>query len=196
MSLLRYLENIELRSFHYKILVIAFLAYMLTAMNVLLISGILKRIGTELVLNQMQLSYLLSSGFVGMFMGAVLYGRLADIVGRKISLITAIVLHGIFTALCGTTHNYTLMLLYRFIAGIGLGGALPIPGVYVSEYIPARYRGTFVGLIETAWVWGTILSLIIPLLFLRTIDWEGVFLWGLLALVLIPFIIAFLPESI
>ncbi len=169
---------------------------MLTAMNVLLISGVLKRLGVELALNQIQLSYLLSSGFVGMFFGALLFGRLADIIGRKWALIITITIHGVFTALCGTTHDYELLLLYRFIAGIGLGGALPIPGVYISEYTPAKYRGTFVGLVETAWVWGAILSLLIPLVFIETIDWEGVLLWGLLALILVPLIVVYLPESI
>ncbi|MHA1617602.1 MAG: MFS transporter [Candidatus Njordarchaeales archaeon] len=196
MSLLNYLERVELKRFHYRLLIIASLTYMLTAMNVLLISGVLKRLGVELALNQIQLSYLLSSGFVGMFFGALLFGRLADIIGRKWALIITITIHGVFTALCGTTHDYELLLLYRFIAGIGLGGALPIPGVYISEYTPAKYRGTFVGLVETAWVWGAILSLLIPLVFIETIDWEGVLLWGLLALILVPLIVVYLPESI
>lgn len=169
---------------------------MLTAMNVLLISGVLSRLMIELQLTLGDASFLLSVGFVGMFFGALLFGRIADIIGRKMSLIITILIHAIFTALCGTTHDFNLLLLYRFLAGIGLGGALPIPGVYISEYIPAKKRGLFVGLVETAWVWGTILSLLIPLLFIKTIDWEGVFLWGLIAVLIIPFVLWKMPESI
>ena len=196
MSLLSYLERAKLQRFHYSLLAIAFSAYMLTAMNVLLISGVLKRMMIELNLGMQEASFLISIGFFGMLIGAISFGKLSDIIGRKISLVITITIHAVFTAACGTTHDYTLLLIYRFLAGIGLGGALPIPGVYISEYTPAEKRGLFVGLVETAWVWGTILSLIIPLCFLQEIDWEGVFLWGLLALVLVPLILILVPESI
>lgn len=196
MSLVKFLERTELIKFHYVILMIAFLTYMFTAMNVLLISGLIKKMMPELTNVWGGAGFLISIGFAGMFFGALGIGKLSDIIGRKISLLLAIIIHGIFTALCGTTHNYNVMLLYRFIAGIGLGGALPIPGVYISEYIPARHRGAFVGLIETAWVWGALLSLFLPLAFIQLIDWEGVFYWGLIALIVVPLIIIFLPESI
>jgi len=196
MLLVKFLEQTELTKFHYVILTIAFLAYMFTAMNVLLISGLIKKMMPELTNIWGGAGLLISIGFAGMFFGALGIGKLSDIIGRKMSLLLAIIIHGVFTALCGTTHDYNMMLLYRFIAGIGLGGALPIPGVYISEYIPAKYRGTFVGLIETAWVWGALLSLFLPLVFIQSIDWEGVFYWGLVPLVLVPLILVFLPESI
>jgi len=196
LSIVSYLEKTELKKFHYTLLVIAFLVYMFTAMNVLLISGALPRIMDDLNIGKPEASYLISMGFWGMLIGAILFGRLADIIGRRIALILTISIHAVFTALFGTTHDYNLLSLYRFLAGIGLGGALPIPGVYISEYVPAKHRGKFVGLIETAWVWGTILSIGINLAFLSVWDWEGVFYWGLSAIVLVPLVFLFLPESI
>ncbi len=196
MSLIKFLEQTELTRFHYLILSIAFLTYLFTAMNVLLISGLIKKMMPELVNNWGGAGLLISIGFLGMFFGALGIGKLSDIIGRKSSLLLTVLIHAVFTALCGTTHDYNILLLYRFIAGIGLGGALPIPGVYISEYIPAKHRGTFVGLIETAWVWGALLSLFLPLVFIQSIDWEGVFYWGLTPIILIPLIAIYLPESI
>lgn len=196
MSLISFLEKSRLTAFHYVLLTIAFLTYMLTAMNVLLISGVIKRMMPELVNQWGGAGFLISIGFAGMFFGAIGIGKLSDIIGRKISLAIAVLVHAVFTAICGTTHDYNTLLLYRFIAGLGLGGALPIPGVYISEYVPAKNRGTFVGLVETAWVWGALLSLFIPLIFIQTIDWEGVFYWGILPIVLVPVIMKYLPESI
>ncbi len=196
MSLVRYLEQTELTRFHYLLLTIAFLTYMFTAMNVLLISGVIKKMMQELINPWGGAGFLISIGFAGMFFGALGIGKLSDLIGRRLSLLLSITIHAVFTALCGTTHDYNTLLVYRFVAGLGLGGALPIPGVYISEYVPAKYRGTFVGLVETAWVWGALLSLFIPLVFIEKIDWEGVFYWGLLPLILVPLIIIYLPESI
>ncbi len=196
MALLKYLDEAPLKRFHIIILIVAFLAYMLTATNVMLISGIAKRICDVFKLSTYELGILFSVGFIGMLIGALLFGRLADIIGRKWALIVAVLIHALFTALCGTATDYYQLMIYRFIAGVGLGGSLPIPGVYISEYIPAKYRGTFVGLVETAWVWGAIISLFIPLIYLPILDWRGVFYWGLLALIVVPLAIIFLPESI
>lgn len=196
MSIVRYLDETKLKSFHIILLAIAFLVYMFAAMNTIIISPTLPRISEELQLNPVNLGFLLSIGFVGMLFGALAFGWLGDIIGRKPALVATIAIHSIFTALFGTTHDYNLLLLYRFLAGLGLGGVLPIPGVYISEYTPAKYRGTFVGLIETAWVWGTILSIVISIAFLPTWDWEGVFLWGILSVILLPAIIVFLPETV
>jgi MFS family permease len=96
------------------------------------------------------IGYLLSVGYLGMFIGALVFGRLTDVIGRKKVLIIVLFLETVFTALCGLSPNLYALYLLRFIAGLGLGGALPIPGVYVSEYTPIKHRGLFLGLVETS----------------------------------------------
>jgi len=191
------LEKAQLTRFHYGILALGSLIYGFTAMNVLLIAAVLSPIRTEFGLQQQPLvsGLLLSVGYLGMFVGALSCGILADRIGRKKTLLFTISTMTVFTALNSVAPDPITMAVMRFLAGIGLGGSLPQPGVYVSEYVPAKYRGRFLGLVETAWVYGALLSLIFPYFLLPTYGWRLTFLVALIPLFLIPLVIFFVPES-
>jgi len=196
MDILEYLEKARLTRFHYTTLVVSFAIYGLTAMNVMMISVALPRIKVEWNLDPITSGNMLSAGYIGMFIGAILSGRLSDIIGRKRTLILMLVVESIFTALNAIAVDVVSLSLLRFIAGVGLGGTLPIPGVYVSEYPPARYRGRFVGIVETAWVWGVLLGIVLGYIIIPQYGWRPVFLLALLPLLLIPIVSTYLPESI
>jgi putative MFS transporter len=166
-------------------------------MNVLLIAAVLTPIRQDFGLQQQPLvsGLLLSMGYLGMFVGALSCGILADRIGRKKTLLFTISTMTIFTALNSIAPDPVTMAFMRFLAGIGLGGSLPQPGVYVSEYVPAKYRGRFLGLVETAWVYGALLSLIFPYFLIKTYGWRPTFLVALIPLFLIPLVIFFAPES-
>ena len=195
-SLVAYLEEAPLSGFHYGVLTICSLAYALTGMGVMLISILLSPIKAEWGLDLVTTGLLASVGYVGMFFGAIGCGFLADLVGRKKALLFAIILSSIFTGLCAVAWDVTSMAVLRFLAGIGLGGALPQPGVYVSEYTPAKYRGRFLGITETSWVYGVLLGLFCGWLLLEPFGWRVVFLIALVSLALVPLIVWFIPESI
>ncbi len=194
--LVEYLETASLSRFHYGLLTICSLAYALTGMGVMLISILLTPIKDEWGLSLVTTGLLASSGYVGMFFGAIGCGFLADLVGRKKALLITIVVSSIFTSLCAFAWDVPSMALLRFLAGMGLGGALPQPGVYVSEYTPAKYRGRFLGITETSWVYGVLLGLFSGWLLVEPFGWRIVFLIDLFALLLVPLIIWFIPESI
>ena len=141
-------------------LLILSLSYALTGMNIMLIGAVLPSIKQQWALDDVSLGLLLSAGYVGMAVGAVSSGMFSDRIGRKRTLIAMLTTMSIFTAMCSLARDFYSMSLLRFLAGIGLGGSAPIPGVYMSEYPPAKYRGRFVGLVETAWVYGALLSLL------------------------------------
>jgi putative MFS transporter len=190
------LDNAPLKKFHYLLLLLASFAYGLTGMNVMLIAPLVTSIAKEWSLSVNEIGYMLSIGYLGMFIGALGFGRLTDIIGRKKVLTIVLFLASVFTALCGLSPSIYSLYILRFIAGLGLGGALPIPGVYVSEYIPIKKRGLFLGLVETSWVYGALLSLFIPYFMLPALGWRTTFFVALLPLFLIPLIAIFLPESI
>src|SRR5512137_1843006 len=158
------IENAKLTRFHYGLLALGSFIYAFTAMDVLLIAAVLTPIIAEFGLAQQPLvsGLLLSAGYLGMFVGALSCGALADRIGRKSTLLFTLVMLTIFTALNAFAPDPLTMGILRFLAGIGLGGSLPQPGVYVSEYVPAKYRGRFLGLVEASWVYGALLSLIFP----------------------------------
>ncbi len=196
MNVVEVLDRAELNKFHYIILGITSLIYMLTAMNVMLIGSVVRPIAAEWGLDVVTIGRLISIGFLGMFFGALIFGRLSDILGRRRTIVIVLAIEAVFTALHGLAYDLTSMEVLRFLAGIGLGAALPQPGIYISEYVPAKYRGRFLGLVETAWVYGALLALLFPYVMIPTYGWRYTFLVGLLPLVLIPPVLLYLPESI
>lgn len=191
------IESAELRRFHFGLFALGSLIYAFTAMNVLLIAAVLTPIISEFGLAQQPLisGLLLSVGYIGMFVGALTCGALADRIGRKNTIIFTLLTMSIFTALNAFAPDPLSMAILRFLAGIGLGGALPQPGIYVSEYVPAKYRGRFLGLTEAAWVYGALLSLAFPFILFPAIGWRYTFLVSLLPLILIPVVYFLAPES-
>ncbi len=195
-SLIERLETAPLSRFHYGLLAISSIAYALTGMGVMLISILLTPIGLEWGLSDVTKGLLASAGYVGMFFGAIGFGFLADLVGRKKALIFTVIVSSVFTALCAVAWDAPSMAVLRFLAGLGLGGALPQPGVYVSEYTPAKYRGRFLGITETSWVYGVLLGLSSGWFLIEPFGWRAVFLIALVSLALVPLILWFIPESI
>jgi putative MFS transporter len=192
------IENARLSRFHYGLLALGSFIYAFTAMDVLLIAAVLTPIIAEFGLAQQPLvsGLLLSAGYLGMFVGALTCGALADRIGRKNTLLFTLSMLTIFTALNAFAPDSLTMGILRFLAGIGLGGSLPQPGVYVTEYVPAKYRGRFIGLVEASWVYGALLSLIFPFILFPVIGWRLTFLVSLLPLVLIPVVYFLAPESL
>ena len=88
-----------------------------------------------------------AAGTLGAMLGAMTFGPLADRFGRKRLLIVATVLFGVFTFLIAHANSYSTLVLYRFLAGFGLGGATPCFLTLVSEYVPQRVRGTVVSVL-------------------------------------------------
>ncbi len=197
-SLIDLLEKAPLSRFHYRLLLLGSLIYCFTGMNVMLIAAVLTPIIKEFRLETQPLTsgLLLSSGYLGMFIGALSCGILADSIGRKRTILFTILTMTVFTALNSIASDPITMALLRFLAGIGLGGALPQPGVYVSEYVPAKYRGRFLGLIEASWVYGALLSLIFPYVLFPSFGWRLTFLVALIPLFLVPLVVFLAPESL
>jgi len=195
-SVYEVLDKASLSRFHYNVLIVCSLVYGLTGMNVMLIAALVGPIAREWMLDVITVGNLMSIGYLGMFIGALAFGRLADVIGRKTVLAIVLFLESVFTAACGFSQNVHTLAVLRFIAGIGLGGALPQPGVYVSEYIPVKYRGLFLGLVETSWVYGALLSLLIPYFMLPSYGWRVAFFTAITPIILVPLVAFTLPESI
>jgi putative MFS transporter len=190
--------NQTLTRFHYGLLILGSFIYAFTAMNVLLVAAVLTPIINEFKLAGQPLvsGLLLSAGYLGMFVGALTCGILADRIGRRKTLLITLAMMTVFTALNAVAPDPLTMGILRFIAGIGLGGSLPQPGIYISEFVPAKYRGRILGLVEASWVYGALLSLAFPVVLFPMFGWRLTFLISLLPLTLLPIVYYFAPESI
>ena len=146
-------------------------------------------------LDSSQLGVFFSAGILGLLPGALVGGRIADRIGRKTVLIWSVAVFAIFTLCTAWVNSFNSLLAVRFLAGAGLGAAMPILITLASEAVTPANRGRAVGLMYCGMpVGAAILSLIASTDFGS--NWKNIFyLGGLLPIIVIPVMIYLLPES-
>jgi MFS transporter, AAHS family, 3-hydroxyphenylpropionic acid transporter len=146
-------------------------------------------------LDSSQLGIFFSAGILGLLPGALVGGRFADRIGRKKVLIVSTAIFAVFTLCTVWVNSFGSLLAVRFLAGAGLGAAMPILITLASEAVSPQNRGRAVGLMYCGMpVGAAILSLVASTSF--GADWKNIFyLGGLLPIVVIPVMMLFLPES-
>lgn len=146
-------------------------------------------------LNSSQLGVFFSAGILGLLPGALVGGRIADRIGRKTVLIWSTAIFAVFTLCTVWVNSFNSLLAVRFLAGAGLGAAMPILITLASEAVSPQNRGRAVGLMYCGMpVGAAILSLIASTEF--GADWKNIFyLGGLLPIIVIPVMMWLLPES-
>jgi AAHS family 4-hydroxybenzoate transporter-like MFS transporter len=143
------------------------------------------------------LGQVFSAALAGLALGAFGLGLLADRVGRKAVLVGATVCFGVFTLCTALAPDFDVLLACRFLAGLGLGGAMPSFISLTSEYAPRRLRAAIVALLWVGFplggaVGGLLASWIIPAFGWQSVFWVG----GVLPLLLSLLLVLALPESI
>ncbi|SDD88292.1 MFS transporter [Rhodococcus tukisamuensis] len=135
-------------------------------------------------------------GLVGMTIGALVIGTLTDVIGRRRALIYAVAAFSIVTLLCAVAPNPFVFGLLRFIAGIGLGGALPTALALVNEFSKKQGGGSASTLLMTGYHVGAVATAALALVMIEPFGWHSMFVIGAApAIVLIPLMIRYLPES-
>lgn len=150
-------------------------------------------------LDQKQLGLFFSVGILGLLPGALVGGRYADLIGRKKVLIASVAIFAIFTLCTVWVDSFYGLLLVRFLAGAGLGAAMPNLIALASESTTPENRGRAVGLMYCGMPIGAIIvSLLAANLASSDLSssWKTIFyVGGLVPLVVVPLMIKFLPES-
>ena len=144
-----------------KLLGVAGVGWMFDAMDVGILSFIIAALGMEWGLTATEKGWIGSVNSIGMAVGAILFGILADKVGRKKIFIWTLVLFSIASGLSAFATGLAVFLILRFFIGMGLGGELPVASTLVSESVKKEERGRVVVLLESFWALGWILAAII-----------------------------------
>ena len=190
------LEALPLGRFHYKLLLVTGLGWLFDSMDTGLIAFILPVLAKEWGLAPGQMGLIGSIGLIGMALGAVVSGTIADRIGRKKVFTITVLLYSIASAFCALSWNYQSLLVFRFLVGFGLGGELPVAATLVSEYAPSRVRGRFIVLLESFWGLGWIAAACIAYFFIPLYGWRMAFLIGALPALYVCLIRMHMPESI
>ncbi|MFN4060742.1 MAG: MFS transporter [Paracoccus hibiscisoli] len=136
--------------------------------------------------------------FLGMFLGAFGFGRLADRIGRKWVLVGTVAMDAVFGLASVMAGDFTVLLVLRFLTGVAVGGTLPVDYAMMAEFLPPRNRGRWLVWLEGFWAVGTI---IVAMTAWAAASWGAAAPWRWIFLVaalpaLIGFVLRFwIPES-
>ena len=144
-----------------KLLGVAGVGWMFDAMDVGILSFIIAALAVDWGLTSGQMGWIGSVNSIGMAVGALLFGILADKIGRKQIFMWTLILFSVASGLSAFTTTLAFFLVFRFFIGMGLGGELPVASTLVSESVKAEERGRVVVLLESFWAGGWLIAAII-----------------------------------
>ncbi|GMA61612.1 MFS transporter [Alicyclobacillus fastidiosus] len=143
------------------------------------------------------LAPIFSSSLVGLAIGALISGPVADRIGRKSTVLISVFVFGVLSLLTATATNLTGLLILRFLTGFGLGGCMGTVTALMAEYAPQRIRKTVLSIMWTGFPVGATVGGIISTQIIPDLGWESVFYLGGIAPIVVGLIAIFgLPESI
>ncbi|WP_308937057.1 MFS transporter [Corynebacterium cystitidis] len=192
------LDRLPVTPKHRKLLVGSGIGWALDAMDVGLVSFVIAALAIHWDLDKTTTSWIASVGFIGMAIGASLGGLLADKIGRRQVFSLTLLVYGLATGASALAGSVAVLLVFRFLTGLGLGAELPVASTLVSEFAPRKVRGRMVVWLEAFWAVGWILAAVIGTFVVA--EGENGWRWGL-ALGAVPALYALyvrmkMPESV
>ena len=154
--------------------------YAMDGFDLLILGFMLSAISADLQLSPTQAGSLVTWTLIGAVAGGLIFGALSDVYGRIRVLTWTIVLFAVFTGLCAVATGYWDLLLYRTIAGIGLGGEFGIGMALAAEAWPAKHRARATSYVALGWQLGVLAAALVTPALLPSIGWRGMFLVGVL----------------
>ncbi len=188
-------SNLPLGKFHWRLLVLIGSGIAFEALDTALIAFVLAKMIGSWSLTPVQMGYIGSAALVGMCLGAICSGTLADRIGRKAMFAATLAVYSVGTALCAFSWNLESLLVFRFIVGFGVGGQPPVANALMSEYAPAKHRGKMLVLQNCSWAVGWLVASLISYTVIPKFGWQLAFIIGAAPALLVVYVYRTLPES-
>src|SRR5271155_3183444 len=177
-----------------KSLIAGGLGWMLDAMDVMLYSLVLAFLIREFAMDTRTAGLLNSLTLVASGIGGLLFGVLADRIGRIRSLMAAILVYALASAACGFSHTISQLATFRFVLGLGMGGEWTTGAALIAETWRAEHRGKALGFMQSAYAIGEAIAALVVALVLPHFGWRPVFFVGVLPAFLVFWIQRRVPE--
>ncbi|XP_038078270.1 synaptic vesicle glycoprotein 2C-like isoform X2 [Patiria miniata] len=152
------LEKAGFGKFHVLLVILCGWANASDAVEILSVSFLLPAAEKDLDLDSYKKGVLSAIIFVGMLVGGYIWGALADINGRRRTLLLSLTTNAFFGLMSSLSQVYWLFLLMRFFSGVGVGGSIPVIFSYCGEFQPKEKRGMMISVVATFWMAGNIVA--------------------------------------
>ncbi len=171
------------------------LGWMLDAMDVMLYSMVLAHLMRDLGMETGGAGLLNSLTLLASAIGGLLFGFLADRVGRTRALMLSILVYSLASGACAFSTSILQLAIFRFILGLGMGGEWTTGAALIAETWPAEHRGKALGLMQSTWAIGEMIAAFVVAVVLPSFGWRAVFLVGVLPALFVLWIRRDVPES-
>lgn len=189
------IDQAKFTPLHFKVLLWCFVIILIDGYDVAIAGVAIPSIMQDMNVSAATAGFMASSALFGMMFGSILFGSLSEKIGRKWSLSICVFLFSFFTAIAGLSHDPLTFCILRFIAGIGIGGVQPNITAQMTEYSPKRIRSFMTTVMFSGYAVGGILAAVIGKYFILHFGWQIVFYAAAAPIILIPFILKYMPES-
>ncbi|MFS2294267.1 putative MFS transporter [Actinomadura hallensis] len=189
------LERLPTSRWHVKVRTFIGVVTFFEAFDQLLIATALPVLIREWGLSTGQVTLAITSGSVGMLVGALAAGWLADRVGRVRMVMCGVLVTGLTSLAIVFAPGFAWLVVLRFVQGLGIGGEVPVAATYVSEITKARHRGRFVLLYELFFPAGLLMATVVAAWVVPNWGWRAMFAIGAAPALLMVFLQRRVPES-
>ncbi|WP_408317385.1 MFS transporter [Paraburkholderia sp. RL17-347-BIC-D] len=192
----QFIDERRFSPYQWLILFFCFLIVALDGFDTSAIGFVAPAIAKEWGVTKIALGPVLSAALVGLAIGALLAGPVADRIGRRKVLIGSVCFFGVWTIACVFATGVWQLSVFRFLTGIGLGAALPNSTTLLSEYVPARCRSLLLNVMFCGFTLGASAGGVVSAALIPDFGWRSIFLAGGIAPVLLACALVALPESV
>ncbi|MGO9117027.1 MAG: MFS transporter [Desulfomonilaceae bacterium] len=189
-------DESKYNSFHLRVVVLCLFVIICDGYDLVVYGTVVPVLMRDWNLTPVLAGMLGSYALIGMLLGALIFSPLADKIGRKTVVLISLTVFSAFTGLVGFATTPNEFGMYRFVAGLGLGGAMPVCITLVTEYMPKSVRSTMVAIMFCGWSVGSIIAAGIGIFLIPAHGWKIMFWLGAVPLILVPILYIYLPESV
>lgn len=190
------IDEAKFSPFHWKVLFWCLLIIIFDGYDLIIYGVALPLLMEEWSLTSVQAGFLASAALFGMMFGAMIFGTLSDKIGRKKTIMICVALFSSFTFFGAFASGPMQFAALRFVAGLGIGGVMPICVALTSEYAPKRMRSTLVAIMFSGYAIGGMTSALLGSFLVLDFGWEIMFYIAGIPTLLLPIIWKMLPESL
>lgn len=189
------IDNQKFNRFHLILIISCLFIIICDGYDMFMLGAILPSLMQDWGINPVEAGKLSSYALFGMMLGALIFGPLADRMGRKNVILVCCAIFTIFTFTSGFSNGPASFGFQRFLAGLGLGGVMPNLIALVTEYAPKKYRSTLVSIMFSGHAAGGVAASLGALYLLPLYSWRAVVWVAAIPILFIPILYKTLPES-